>query len=266
MRIARFSLGQEPRYGVVEGDDGAEVIYVIGGDPLYTEVKATGKTHAVADVRLLAPVIPRSKVIGVSGNYGGGGGDAALGGDRTAPVWFAKPNTSVCGPGDPITLDARLRAPAFHAAALAVVIGRVAKDVPAAQAAKVILGYTVANDVGYRFSPEDRLAGPDQRGFFGKWRDSFTPLGPWIETDLDVAAGWPVRSWIDGQARQDGTTAELVIGVGELVATASSVCTLLPGDVILTGTPAGASPIEPGERVTCEVTGLGAIANPVVRR
>ncbi|MDR2566912.1 MAG: fumarylacetoacetate hydrolase family protein [Bifidobacteriaceae bacterium] len=259
MRIARFTLDQDPLYGVVQGEEGEEVIHAIGGDPLYTEITPTGKTYPIDDVRLLAPVIPRSKVIGVARNY-------ADGPRRPTPIWFGKPNTSVAGPGDPIVLDARVDAPAYHEAELAVVISRVAKDVPADQAAKVILGYTVANDVGYRFDQADDAVRPDPRGFFGKYRDSFTPLGPWIETDLDPAVGLAVRSWIDGQPRQDGTTADLVTGVAELVATASAVCTLLPGDVILTGSPAGASPIEPGERVTCEVGGLGAITNPVVRR
>ncbi|MDR1441410.1 MAG: fumarylacetoacetate hydrolase family protein [Bifidobacteriaceae bacterium] len=259
MRIARFTLDQDPRYGVVEGEEGDEVIHVIGGDPLYMEVTPTGKTYPVDDVRLLAPVIPRSKVIGVAGNY--------LGEESgTAPVWFAKPNTSVCAPGDPIVLALGVDAPAFHEAELAVVIGRVAKDVPVADAAKVILGYTVANDVGYRYPPDDGGTSPDPRGFFGKFRDSFTPLGPWIETDLDPAAGLAVRSWVEGQPRQDGSTKDLRMGIWELVATASAVCTLLPGDVILTGTPDGASPIEPGQRVTCEVAGLGTITNPVVKR
>jgi 2-keto-4-pentenoate hydratase/2-oxohepta-3-ene-1,7-dioic acid hydratase in catechol pathway len=183
-------------------------------------------------------------------------------GPASQPIWFGKPNTTVCGPGDPIVLDATVAAPAYQEAELAVVIGRLAKDVPAAEAAKVILGYTVANDVGYRY--EDPEADP--RGFFGKGRDTFTPLGPWIETDLDLALSLPVRSWIDGAPRQDGATGDMVLGALELVATASATATLLPGDVILTGTPAGASPIEPGERVTCEVGSIGAITNPVVAR
>ncbi|MDR2374642.1 MAG: fumarylacetoacetate hydrolase family protein [Bifidobacteriaceae bacterium] len=271
MRIARFTLDQDPRYGVVEGEEGAEMIHVIGGDPLYTEISPTGQTHPLEDVRLLAPVIPRSKIIGVARNYRSAG---APGGP---PVWFGKPNTTVIGPGDPIMLDARVTAPAFHEAELAIVIARLAKDVPAEAADKVILGYTVANDVGYRFGdaalPDavdsangGAAANPDPRGFFAKWRDTFTPLGPWIETDLEPERGLAVRSWLDGQARQDGSTKDLLVGARELVATASAVCTLLPGDVILTGTPGGAAPIEPGERVTCEVGGIGAITNPVVRR
>ncbi|MDR0627184.1 MAG: fumarylacetoacetate hydrolase family protein [Bifidobacteriaceae bacterium] len=258
MRIARFTLDLDPQYGVVEGEEGDEVIHAIAGDPLYTEIAPTGKTYPIDDVRLLAPVIPRSKLIGVARNYRAGGTDP--GGSPAGPVWFGKPNTSVCGPGDPVVLSRQVQAPAYLEAELAVVIGRIVKDVTVADAAAVIFGYTVANDVGYRFESGDPAK------FFGKYRDTFTPLGPWIETDLDPAAGLAVRSWVDGDVKQDGSTADLVTGVLELVATASAVCTLLPGDVLLTGTPAGASIIEAGQRVTCEVGGIGALTNPVVRR
>jgi 2-keto-4-pentenoate hydratase/2-oxohepta-3-ene-1,7-dioic acid hydratase in catechol pathway len=255
MRIARFTIDEEPVYGVVQGEEGEEVIHQVGGDPLYTEITPTDRTYQLDQVRLLAPVIPRSKVVGVARTYRSPAGE-------TQPVWFGKPNTSICGPDDPIPLDRRVAAPAFHEAELAVVVSRIAKNVPAAQAADFILGYTVANDVGYRFDEPDL----PPSSFRAKYWDSFTPLGPWIETDLDLAAGLAVRCWVDGQLRQDGTTADLMLTPAEILAEASTVCTLLPGDVILTGTPAGAGPIEPGERVTCEVEGLGTLTNPVVRR
>ncbi|MDR1119003.1 MAG: fumarylacetoacetate hydrolase family protein [Bifidobacteriaceae bacterium] len=256
MRIARFTLGEDPIYGVVQGEEGEEVVHAVGGDPLYTEITPTGQTHRLEDVRLLAPVIPRSKVIGVAGNY------RSPEDPDPVQVWFFKPNTSVSGPGDPIVLDPAAGAPAFLEAEVALVIGRPAKDIPAADAAKVVFGYTAANDLGYRYADPDA----DPRGFFAKGRDTFTPLGPWIETDLDLAAGLDVSSWVDGDPRQAGNTRDMVLGVGELVATASAVCTLLPGDVILTGTPWGPCPVEPGQRVTCEVAGLGAFTNPVVAR
>ncbi|MDR0591949.1 MAG: fumarylacetoacetate hydrolase family protein [Bifidobacteriaceae bacterium] len=259
MRIARFTLDQDPRYGIVQGEAGAEVIHAISGDPLYTEIRPTGLTCPIDEVRLLAPVIPRSKVLGVAGNRAGPG-------ERPPPLWFGKPNTSVAGPGDPIVLDSRVEAPAFAEAGLAVVIGRIAKDVPVDDAAKFIFGYTVANDVGYRYPPADGGGPRDPRGFFGKYRDGFTPIGPWIETDLDPAAGLAVGCWVDGDRRHGGSTRDLVAGVAELVATASAVCTLLPGDVILAGALAPAVPIAPGERVTCEVVGIGALTNPVVKR
>ncbi|MDR1392977.1 MAG: fumarylacetoacetate hydrolase family protein [Bifidobacteriaceae bacterium] len=264
MRIARFTVDETPSYGVVQGEEGEEVIHAVGGDPFYSEVTPTGLTYPIDDVRLLAPVIPRSKVIGVAGNY------RAPAEPNPQVIWFFKPNTSVAGPGDPIVLDREVGAPAYIEAELALVIGRIAKDVPLGDAHKVILGYTVANDVGYRFADPTH----DPRGFFGKGRDTFTPLGPWIETSFDLltdqsaaqSTGLAVRSWIDGQPCQDGLTRDMVLGIAELVATASSVTTLLPGDIILTGTPAGAAPAEPGQRVTCEVSGLGAITNPVVMR
>jgi 2-keto-4-pentenoate hydratase/2-oxohepta-3-ene-1,7-dioic acid hydratase in catechol pathway len=256
MRIARFTLDEDPVYGVVQGEEGEEVVHAVGGDPLYTDVTPTGKTYPLDSVRLLAPVIPRSKVIGLAGNY------REPGVQEPRTVWFLKPNTSVVGPGDPVVLDRTVDAPAFHEAEIALVIGRVAKDVAPVDALKVVLGYTVANDMGYRFADE----GWDPRGFFGKARDTFTPLGPWIETDLDLAAGVAVRSWVNGEPRQDGVTTDMVLAVRELVATASAVCTLLPGDLILTGTPAGASAVEPGQRVTCEASGIGTLTNPVVAR
>jgi 2-keto-4-pentenoate hydratase/2-oxohepta-3-ene-1,7-dioic acid hydratase in catechol pathway len=258
MRIARFISGEEPRYGVIDGEDGQERVHEIAGDPLYTEISATGVTHRVDQVRLLAPVIPRSKVIGIGKNYAAHA--AEMGGQvPAAPLIFLKPNTAVIGPGDPIILPPWTKE-VSHEAEMAVIISRLCKDVPLEKVDDVILGYTVANDVTARDVQRAEPQWVRAKGF-----DTSCPLGPWIETDLD-AGDAAVRCWVDGDLRQDGTTADMTLGVAALVAYVSSIFTLLPGDVILTGTPAGVGPLEAGNRVTCEVEGIGTLTNPVVRR
>jgi 2-keto-4-pentenoate hydratase/2-oxohepta-3-ene-1,7-dioic acid hydratase in catechol pathway len=258
MRIARFTFQDKPSYGIVEGDEGAETIHIIHGDPLYTEVKGTGQTVALEEVRLLAPVIPRSKVVGVGSNYAAH--IREMGHETpTEPLLFLKPNTSVIGPGDPIVLPEFSRR-VEHEAELAIVISRLCKDVPRERVDSVILGYTVANDVTARDIQRTDSQWTRAKGF-----DTACPLGPWIETDLDTGTA-TVRSWVDGEPRQDSNTADLLFGVADLVVYISSVFSLLPGDVILTGTPAGVGPLEPGNRVTCEVGGIGVLTNPVVRR
>ncbi|MCL2788214.1 MAG: fumarylacetoacetate hydrolase family protein [Micrococcales bacterium] len=258
MRIARYTAGGEPRYGIVQGEKDAERVMEISGDPLFTGVSATGISHALADVRLLAPVIPRSKVVGIGANYAAHVEE--MGGEVPAtPIIFLKPNTSVCGPGDPIVLPP-WSGEVQHEAELAIVLSRLCKDVPPERAEEVILGYTVANDVSARDAQRAEPQWVRAKGF-----DTACPLGPWIETELDTSCA-PVRCWVDGELRQDGTTADMVRGVSDLVAFVSSCFTLLPGDVILTGTPAGVGPLDVGNEVSCEVGGIGMLSNPVVRR
>ena len=255
MRIARFTVGDDPRFGLVDG--AGEKLAEITGDPLYQRIELTGATYAVADVRLLAPVIPRSKVIGIGKNYADHA--AEMGGTPPAqPLMFLVPNTAVVGPGDPIVMPPQSRE-VHYEGELPVVIGRVAKDVAPEDAAKVIFGYTCANDVTAR-----DLQRSDGQWSRAKGFDTFCPLGPWIETDLDPGALWLVTRR-DGEVVQDGTTADMVFGVGELIAYASAAFTLLPGDVILTGTPAGVGPVEAGQRVEVEIEDIGVLSNPFVR-
>ncbi len=261
MRIARYSTGEEPSYGIVQTEPGSTEpswIAQIHGDPLYTPVAGTGNRVELADVRLLAPVIPRSKIIGIGKNYADHAKE--MGGQVPAePLMFLVPNTAVIGPDDPVVIPPQTRN-CHYEGELAVVIGRMCKDVPADQAASVIFGYTCANDVTAR-----DLQASDGQWSRAKGFDTFCPLGPWIETDLDVA-DLGVRTRRDGQTLQDGTTADMIFGVAELIAYASSAFTLLPGDVILTGTPAGVGPVEPGQRVEVEIDGVGTLSNPFVRR
>ncbi|MCE0485516.1 fumarylacetoacetate hydrolase family protein [Ornithinimicrobium sediminis] len=255
MRICRFTTGEDPMFGLVDG--AGEKIAEISGDPLYTRIELTGQTFRVDEVRLLAPVIPRSKVVGIGRNYADHA--AEMGSEvPEEPMMFLVPNTAVCGPDDPVVIPPVTDEVSYEAE-LAVVIGRMCKDVAAEQASTVIFGYTVANDVTAR-----DLQRTDGQWARAKGMDTFCPLGPWIETDLDVG-DLAVVSRVDGEVRQDGTTADLVHGIGALVEHVSASFTLLPGDVILTGTPAGVGLVEAGQRVEVEVEGIGAMSNPFVR-
>ena len=258
MRIARYTTGEDPSYGIVEGEPGREFIAQVQGDPLYQPLVLTGETVPLEDARLLAPVIPRSKVIGIGRNYADHAKE--MGGEPPAqPLMFLVPNTAVVGPGDPIVMPAGAQEISYEGE-LAVVIGRIAKDVPRERVSEVVYGYTCANDVTAR----DWQRGDGQwaraKGF-----DTSTPLGPWITTELDVS-DLRIQSRIDGETRQDGRTADMIFDVETLVSYVSAAFTLLPGDVILTGTPAGVGLVEPGQRVDVEIEGIGTLSNTFVRR
>jgi 2-keto-4-pentenoate hydratase/2-oxohepta-3-ene-1,7-dioic acid hydratase in catechol pathway len=258
VRIARFTIGdEEPRFAAVgEDQTGETVLAVLDGDPLYRAPKLTGEKIALADVRLLAPVLPRSKVVGVGRNYAA---HAAEFGTKppNEPLLFFKPNTSVIGPGEPIVLPPQ-SSEVHYEAELAVVIGRVCKDVPAERVADVIFGYTCANDVTAR-----DLQRTDDQWARAKGFDSFCPLGPWIETDLDPS-DLSIRCLLGDDVRQDARTSQMIFDVTTLVTYVSAAFTLLPGDVILTGTPAGVGPLAVGDQVTVSIEDIGALTNSVV--
>ena len=255
MRIARFTTGEDPAYGLVDG--AGEKIAQITGDPLYQRIELTGAVHEIDDVRLLAPVIPRSKVVGIGRNYADHARE--MGGEvPETPLMFLVPNTAVVGPGDPVVMPPETREVGYEGE-LAVVIGRLCKDVEPADALSFVLGYTVANDVTAR-----DLQRSDGQWARAKGFDTFCPLGPWIETDLDPSAQRIVTR-LDGAVVQDGPTADMVHDTAALVSFASKAFTLLPGDVILTGTPAGVGLVESGQRVEVEVDGIGVLSNPFVR-
>jgi 2-keto-4-pentenoate hydratase/2-oxohepta-3-ene-1,7-dioic acid hydratase in catechol pathway len=269
VRIARFTTGDEPAYGVVTGEldefgQPAEdsVIVALSGDPLYVGVKLLDQEHRLDDVRLLAPVLPRSKVVGIGRNYAAHA--AELGNEVPAePLMFIKPNTSVIGPGDPIVYP-RQSQDVQYEGELAVVIGRICRDVPPEKATDVIHGYTIGNDVTARDLQRSDVQFTRAKGF-----DSFCPLGPWIETDLDpqtFADGLKIQTFLNGDVVQDGNTSDLIFDIPTLVAHVSSVMTLLPGDVILTGTPEGVGPMQVGDEVEVSIAGLGTLTNKVVAR
>jgi len=262
VRIARFTAGDDPQYGVVTGevdDNGVPdddcVVVALSGDPLYVGINLTSVEHRLADVRLLAPVIPRSKVIGIGKNYAAHAQE--MGGDvPPEPLMFLKPNTSVVGPGDPVFYPRQSRE-VHYEGELAVVIGRICRDVPAEKATDVILGYTVANDVTARDLQRSDVQFTRAKGF-----DSFCPLGPWMVTDVDVR-DVEVRCEVNEEVRQLGRTKDMVFDPATLVSYVSHVMTLLPGDVVLTGTPAGVSQMVDGDVVTVTIEGLGSLTNRV---
>ncbi len=257
MRIARFTTGDEPRFAVVgEDQSGETVLAVLDGDPLYRPIQLTGEKVAFLDARLVAPVIPRSKVVGVGRNYAEHA--AEMGNEVPAePLLFLKPNTSVIGPGEPIVLP-RQSSEVDHEAELAVVISRVCREVPRERVADVILGYTCGNDVSAR-----DLQKRDGQWARAKGFDSFCPLGPWIETDLDPA-DLAVTCTVGDELRQAGRTSQMLHDVAALVSYVSEAFTLLPGDVILTGTPSGVGRLSEGDEVTVTVEGIGDLTNRVV--
>ncbi len=238
---------------------GVDELHVLRGDPLYTPVELTGEVVALDDgVRLLAPVIPRSKIVGVGRNYADHA--AEMGNDLpTAPLLFFKPNTSVIGPDDPIVLP-EWTSEVHHEAELAVVMGKVTKDVSPERALDQVFGFTVANDVTARDVQQ-----ADSQWLRAKGFDSACPLGPYLVPGLDVD-DLAVVARVNGEVRQDGRTSDLVFDVASLISYISQVCTLLPGDVILTGTPAGVGPIVHSDVVECEVEEIGVLRNPVLRR
>jgi 2-keto-4-pentenoate hydratase/2-oxohepta-3-ene-1,7-dioic acid hydratase in catechol pathway len=269
VRIARFTVGEDPQYGVITGEldefgqpDPDSAVVALAGDPLYVGVKLLEQEYRLEEVRLLAPVLPRSKVVGIGRNYAAHA--AELGNDvPTEPLMFLKPNTSVIGPGDPIFYPPQTQNLHFEGE-LAVVIGRICRDVPPEQATDVIHGYTIGNDVTARDLQRSDVQFTRAKGF-----DSFCPLGPWIETDLDphdFAEGRAVQTHLNGDLQQDGSTEDLIFDIPTLIAHVSSVMTLLPGDVILTGTPEGVGPMQVGDEVEVSIAGLGTLTNPVKAR
>lgn len=254
MRIARFTTGDDPMFGLVDG--AGEKIAEITGDPLYTKIELTGTVHQVEEVRLLAPVIPRSKIIGIGRNYADHAKE--MGNEVPAePLMFLIPNTAVIGPGDPVVMP-EISERVDYEGELAVVIGRMCKDVSPEEAKKVVFGYTISNDVTARDLQKSDGQWSRAKGF-----DTFCPLGPWIETDLDPADS-RVTTRLDGEVVQDGPTSDMIFGVAELISHASRAFTLLPGDVILTGTPEGVGPVKAGQRVEVEVPEIGVLANTYV--
>lgn len=264
MRIVRFAVspGTEAgpaggvAFGVVEGPPEARTVATIEGH-LFAPFTLRGDRHPLAAVRLLAPVLP-GKVVAIGKNYAEHARE--MGGEAPpAPMVFLKPSTAVVGPGDPIGYPPSSARVDFEGE-LAVVIGRLCRDVSAARALDVVLGYTCGNDVTAR----------DQQQTDGQWSrakgyDSFCPLGPWIDTTVnpnDLA----IETTLNGERRQCGRTSQLLHHVPTLISYTTAVMTLLPGDVILTGTPAGVGPMVVGDEVSVTIEGIGTLTNPVVAR
>jgi 2-keto-4-pentenoate hydratase/2-oxohepta-3-ene-1,7-dioic acid hydratase in catechol pathway len=262
VKVARFQFDGEISFGVLDqSENGQEIELVeLTGDPMVAGFDTTGRRIRLEDARLLAPVIPRSKVVCIGKNYADHveemknvtGGEAP-----EEPLLFLKPNTSVIGPGEPILRPA-ISNRVEHEGELAMVIGAVTKDVSEEDALKHVFGSTCANDVTAR-----DLQIKDGQWTRGKGFDTFCPLGPVIETDPDLSDARVVTR-VNGEVRQEGRTSQLIHSLARIVAFASQAFTLLPGDVILTGTPAGVGLLESGDTVEVEIEGIGILRNPVL--
>jgi 2-keto-4-pentenoate hydratase/2-oxohepta-3-ene-1,7-dioic acid hydratase in catechol pathway len=250
VRLVRFRHGERIATGVLEGD----IIRTLRGT-FFRDPVPTGEEVPAGDVRLLSPVIP-SKVVGVARNYAAHAEE--LGNPvPEEPLMFLKPATSVIGPADPIPIPAAAGR-VDHEAELALVIGRLCRRVPQDEALAYVLGWTCANDITAR----------DWQKKDGQWArakgsDGFCPLGPWIDTELDPS-DLDVEGRVNGERRQKGRTSEMLFPPAFLISHISRTITLLPGDVVLTGTPPGVGPLEPGDRVEVEVEGVGVLTNLAV--
>lgn len=251
MRVARFGYNGEPRFGLVDGPE----LILLNGHPLVNGYETTNERVAIKEVKLLAPTIP-SKVVCIGKNYADHIAEMGLP-TQPEPTIFLKPSSSIIGPGDPIVLPRQSERVELEAE-LAIVIGQIAKDVSIDSAMEYIWGFTVANDVTAR-----DLQASDDQWARAKSFDSFCPIGPWIETEF-VPEGQIIESRINGEVQQAATIDQMIHGVAEIVSYVSENMTLLPGDIILTGTPAGITRINSGDIVECEVEGVGNLFNPVI--
>ncbi len=261
MRIIRFSapeklgVGTDPLFGVLNDQD---AILVLRGDPIYSGIVPAEKSLKLSDVKLLAPVIPRSKVVCIGKNYA----DHAAEMDSevpSEPIIFIKPNTSVIGPNE-VIIWPRMSERVDYEAELAIIIGRICKEVPASKAKDVIYGYTLANDVTAR-----DLQKKDGQWSRAKGFDTFCPLGPWIETEF-IPGDQKITSTLNGEVKQSSMLSEMIFKVPQIIEFVTNVMTLLPGDVILTGTPAGIGPMPSGASITVAIDGLGTLTNKVSSR
>lgn len=249
MRLLRLLHEGKERYGTMKGDE----IRLLEGSP-FKSLKESDARIELSQARLLAPVLP-SKALCIGLNYR----DHAKEFDLpipTSPVVFMKPASAVLAPGAEIIRPTMSRRVDFEAE-LVVVIGKKTRHVPAIKAFDYILGYTCGNDVTARdLQPKE-----------GQWTvaksfDSFMPLGPWIETEVDPS-NLAVEAYLNGEKKQSSSTANLIFGVPELVEFLSSVMTLEPGDVIMTGTPSGVGSMNPGDEIAVEIEGIGRLVNTV---
>jgi 2-keto-4-pentenoate hydratase/2-oxohepta-3-ene-1,7-dioic acid hydratase in catechol pathway len=261
MRIVRFvppagsSIGTDPHFGVMEDEN---TVRAIASDPLYAGIFKQEETFALEEIRLLAPVLPRSKVVCVGKNYADHA--AEMGGEvPSEPIIFIKPNTSIIGPNEIIqwpNTSERID----HEAELAVVISKICKEVPREIVNDVIFGYTLAND----FTARD-LQKKDGQWTRAKSFDTFCPLGPWIDTDFSPG-NQMITAHVDGELKQSAPLSDMVFDVPFIIEFVTKVMTLLPGDVILTGTPSGIGAMNPGGEVVVSIDGLGSLRNKVSQR
>lgn len=257
MRIVRFAAHGKVKYGILKGD----VISGLSRSPFVQFRRSHGSfavdksSYKLTEVRLLAPCRP-SKLICLGLNYRAHAEELKLPLPQV-PLIFFKPSTAVINPEDKITLPRNYKRVDYEGE-LAVVMGRKAKDVPEDRVKEFVLGYTCFNDVTERHNQKD-----DGQWTRAKGYDTFAPMGPWIETELD-SDNLMVETCLNGELKQSSRTSDLIFGVPSLVSFISSVMTLLPGDIIATGTPSGIDRMNPGDVVEVKIEGIGTLRNYVV--
>ena len=251
MRIVRFRDAGKTRYGVLEG------IHIVeyAGTP-YANFKKARKKYLLSQAVLLAPVVP-SKIVAVGLNYRDHVEEMNAQVPAEPPI-FLKPLSALCGPDDPIVVPPQARRVDYEGE-LAIVIKKRCHHVTAERAREYVLGYTCLNDVTAR-----DLQTRDGHFTRAKAFDSFCPVGPCIATDIDPN-GVDLETYVNGERRQASNTKHLICPVEDVVARVSAIMTLLPGDVIATGTPGGVGPLQPGDKVEVRIESIGGLKNPVIR-
>ena len=250
MKVARFSNGADPRFGIVDGPE----LVVLKGHPLVAGYQTTGERIPLKEVKLLAPTIP-SKIVCIGKNFADHA--AEIGEEVTAePLIFFKPSSSIIGHGDAIVIPPQSKQVELEAE-LCLVIGKFAKNVSVDKALEYLWGVTIANDVTAR-----DLQFGDGQWARSKGFDTFCPLGPWVETEFSPD-GQVIESRINGEVRQNVAISEMVHNIPSIISYVSKNMSLLPGDIILTGSPAGISVINSGDLIECEIEGIGILSNPV---
>jgi len=249
MRVVRIFHEEDVRYGLADESS----VTLISDEP-FAAWEPEGIV-ALPHAQLLAPTVP-TKIVCAGLNYKGHARE--MGHELPAePVIFLKPPTSVVGHGAEIRIPDGLDVVDYEAE-LALVIGRRAHKVTPEQARTHVLGCTCANDVTSRVLQQRDGQWTRAKGF-----DTFCPLGPWVETDVDPR-DTTLESYVNGERRQSTSTSDMIFDPYELVSFVSGVMTLLPGDVVLTGTPAGIGPLHRGDVVEIRVGGIGSLINRVV--
>jgi 2-keto-4-pentenoate hydratase/2-oxohepta-3-ene-1,7-dioic acid hydratase in catechol pathway len=250
VKVARFSNGAEPRFGIVDGPE----LVVLKGHPLVAGYQTTGERIPLKEVKLLAPTIP-SKIVCIGKNFADHA--AEIGEEVTAePLIFFKPSSAIVGHGDAIVIPPQSKQVELEAE-LCLVIGKLAKNVSEEKALEYLWGVTIANDVTAR-----DLQFGDGQWARSKGFDTFCPLGPWVETEF-LPDGQVIESRINGEVRQNVAISEMVHNIPSIISYVSRNMSLLPGDIILTGSPAGISVINSGDLIECEIEGIGILSNPV---
>ena len=250
MKVARFSNGAEPRFGIVDGPE----LVVLKGHPLVAGYQTTGERIPLKEVKLLAPTSP-SKIICIGKNFADHA--AEIGEEVTAePLIFFKPSSAIVGHGDAIVIPPQSKQVELEAE-LCLVIGKLAKNVSEEKALEYLWGVTIANDVTAR-----DLQFGDGQWARSKGFDTFCPLGPWVETEFSPD-GQVIESRINGEVRQNVAITAMVHNIPSIISYVSKNMSLLPGDIILTGSPAGISVINSGDMIECEIEGIGILSNPV---